>query len=649
MSSLRNLRTLGNAVIRVATANNNNNNGGGRILKSATTCSGRFASASNNRTVVRSLASAQPSSADDTNSNGEVGPQHEGKSTSKLLKEGDNHMEEEKRVRLSEVKIEDVLRAKHSLRWVEPVICQHSTIKEAIKTSIDGGLSGMMVIDQMDNKRVVGLVTSRDLLRILSGSFKESQLTDEQIMNQKVGDFMTPVSQVIYGKPEETIGMCRTIMAKLGIKCLPILSKKGRVEGLITAKDMNMYGMDAKDRGGKKSFLKDVSGRVGLSSNTSMAEPPPYLQAHLAMEQNPLFSNIAVSELPHPFKTHDGCGMNRRDYGPHDLATDPELSEDSHFVQNVKLPDEKGNKTREVMYFGVADGVGSWREYGVDPRDFSHKLMQECSNIIVEASDQGPNKIGEDKFRRMITPAEIIGQAYERVKADNIIGSSTACVALFDNTRHQLHFSNLGDSGIIVLRHIDSDIAGALKRDRTTPRERRTSDLRVAFVSQQQLVAFNHPFQLGWTGDESDVTGASFKSAADSCTTSIHIRRGDIIIMATDGLFDNVEVDDIASMALAWEQRHGFIRGGDILAREKRWAMGNSLSPISAEFTSELGDEICQKARENSLDNTKDSPFAILAKENDIMYSGGMPDDCTVIALHVVGRRADDILGQDHQ
>ena len=32
-----------------------------------------------------------------------------------------------------------------------------------------------------------------------------------------------------------------------------------------------------------------------------------------------------------------------------------------------------------------------------------------------------------------------------------------------------------------------------------------------------------------------------------------------------------------------------------------------------------------------------DSPFALLAKENDIMWSGGMPDDCTVIVAHVVG------------
>ena len=72
-----------------------------------------------------------------------------------------------------------------------------------------------------------------------------------------------------------------------------------------------------------------------------------------------------------------------------------------------------------------------------------------------------------------------------------------------------------------------------------------------------------------------------------------------------------------------WEQRVGLIRGGDIAAREKRWASGNSLTLKSAEKVGDLAKELCEKARENSLDNTKDSPFAMLAKDNDIMWSGG--------------------------
>lgn len=326
----------------------------------------------------------------------------------------------------------------------------------------------------------------------------------------------------------------------------------------------------------------------------------------------------------------------------------PDLSEDAHFVTTVKLPDEKEKTMRRFTYMGIADGVGSWREYGVDPRLFARSLMNECENVLLEASRNGLQE--GRSYRHVVSPAEILEQGYARVKAENIIGSSTACIALFDSLRHQLHFSNLGDCGIMVLRHIDSDVAGALKRDRATPRAERTSDLRVNFVSQQQLQSFNHPYQLGWTGEEVPKgEKSSFRSARESCTTSIHVRRGDIIIMATDGLFDNVDEDEVCALALEWEQKHGFIRGGDIAARERRWSMGNSLTEVSMEFVDELARNLCYRARENSLDPTLDSPFAILAKENDIMWSGGMPDDCTVIAIHVVGRDPADVMDKTNQ
>lgn len=217
------------------------------------------------------------------------------------------------------VPISEVLKAKHTLRWVEPVIPKDATVRTSIQTCIENGLSGMMVIDTnvspesgktLERGKVVGMITSRDLLRIINAGFKDEE-SDSNIFERKIGDYMTPITQVIYARPEETIGMCRSIMAKLSVKCLPILSH-GRVEGLVTARDMSNYGLDAAERGGKKLFLESVSERVGLSSNTSMAEPPAYLRAHLALQQTPLFMNVGMCELPHPFKSAVGCGGNRR-------------------------------------------------------------------------------------------------------------------------------------------------------------------------------------------------------------------------------------------------------------------------------------------------------------------------------------------------
>ncbi|KAL7578064.1 hypothetical protein ACA910_014999 [Epithemia clementina (nom. ined.)] len=562
-----------------------------------------------------------------------------------VISKEDERQEETKRRRLSEVPISEVLKAKHNYRWVDPVIMQHQTVRQAIVAAVEGGLSGMMVLEPV-HKRVVGLVTTRDLLRIMSAGLKENEPA-EAVMNRVIGDYMTHISQVIYGRPEETIGVARTLMAKLRIKCLPILSKDWKVEGLLTARDMSDYGLSAQELGGKRAYLKDVSERVGLSSDTSMAEPPTYLKAHLALEQNPLFVNVGTAALPHPYKTPDSYTVSGRDRQLLEPTTDLSLSDDSYFVTSVTLPDAEDKNLRKFTYVGVADGVGSWREYGVDPRQFSHRLMEECQNILYEASRNGQEE--GDKFRQVISPAQIMGQAYERVKAHNVIGSTTCLIGLLDGLRHQLHFSNLGDCGLIVLRHIDSDVAGSLKRERRIPRTDRKSDMQVAFVSQQQLYSFNHPYQLGWTGDPvSYKESKSFKLPRESCTSSVHVRRGDIILMATDGLFDNVELDDITALALEWEQQHGFVRAGDVSQRERRWAMGNSLSLQSQEHIADLCHALADRARENSMNPQLDSPFAILAKENDVMWSGGMPDDVTVVGLHVVGRDAEDWMAGTH-
>ncbi|KAL3809917.1 hypothetical protein ACHAXA_005331, partial [Cyclostephanos tholiformis] len=543
---------------------------------------------------------------------------------------------------LSSVEISEVLKRKHTLRWVEPVISKDATVREAITVCIERKLNGMMVVDESDSanrrassttglglkQKCVGLITSRDILRMMAASIKAGKSSDE-VLDERISEHMTPIDRVIYGRPDETIATCRAIMAKNGIQCLPILAE-GRVEGILTARDMQDVYFDAKDRGGKKNYLRDVSDRVGLSSDlTSMADPPVFVRQHLALKHAPLYLNVGVVEYPHPFKSADGIGSSRRNFGPQDLATDPSLSEDAHFVSEVELLGESGNHMQKLLYMGVADGVGSWREYNVDPREFSHRLMAECENVLSEASTQC-SVVGGEADCSMISPAELMAQAYKRTKEANVIGSTTVCVALFDSVRHQLHFSNIGDSGIIVLRHIDSDVASTLQRGST--------DLSIAFVSQQQLKSFNHPFQMGWTGEEIVEKNSSFRQASDSCTSSVHILRGDIIIMATDGLFDNVDVDDITKIAQQWEHESGFIDGGGIGSRNKRWSSGNSLTDLSARSVSKLAERLCRKARENSLDNTTDSPFALLAKENDIMWSGGMPDDCTVLAMHVVGK-----------
>ena len=98
----------------------------------------------------------------------------------------------------------------------------------------------------------------------------------------------------------------------------------------------------------------------------------------------------------------------------------------------------------------------------------------------------------------------------------------------------------------------------------------------------------------------------------------------DVVIFASDGLFDNVSVEDISQVVGSWETQH------------------------SGESLDQLAKRLCLLARDRSLDDARDSLFALLAKENDIMWGGGtpffyfftitgMPDDVTVVALRVDG------------
>jgi protein phosphatase PTC7 len=98
----------------------------------------------------------------------------------------------------------------------------------------------------------------------------------------------------------------------------------------------------------------------------------------------------------------------------------------------------------------------------------------------------------------------------------------------------------------------------------------------------------------------------------------VPVRGGDLLVLATDGLFDNVAEEEVLEVIEA------------------------SAAQSAAEEPERLGvDEhalataLATRAYERSLDREVDSPFALLAKDNDIMWGGGRPDDITVIVARI--------------
>lgn len=123
-----------------------------------------------------------------------------------------------------------------------------------------------------------------------------------------------------------------------------------------------------------------------------------------------------------------------------------------------------------------------------------------------------------------VHPLDIIIDAWNQTCREQITGSSTICVATLDNKLNQLSYSNLGDCGLVVMRHIDSETVGYM-RERQTPRHLRKHDLRVAYLSQQQLRSFNLPYQLGYSGIPQHTGSFETPLDADTGMTGLFLPR----------------------------------------------------------------------------------------------------------------------------
>jgi len=155
--------------------------------------------------------------------------------------------------------------------------------------------------------------------------------------------------------------------------------------------------------------------------------------------------------------------------------------------------------------------------------------------------------------------------------AKEIPGTSTACVAYLDGNK--LKIGNVGDSGTLILR-----------KDKTL------------FRTREQQVEFNMPYQIG--------TGSDLTPKTHGESSEVPLQHGDWIVMSSDGLFDNLEVADIVKVL-------------------KKTTADNAAK------------DLAEKTFKLSQDKHHHSPFAKDAKKNGLKWTGGKPDDITVIAALV--------------
>jgi len=188
---------------------------------------------------------------------------------------------------------------------------------------------------------------------------------------------------------------------------------------------------------------------------------------------------------------------------------------------------------------GVADGVGGLQSVlGHTSKGFADSLMAGCRN----SAQALPERIG---------PAEkaehLLKEGYGQVKA--VHGAATAVVTYFDSRTRTLGVANLGDSGVMVVR-------------RPTKRQGQDSNSSmystrsyIVFKSPAQQHDFNYPYQLcNLPKGLSKKLLRSPDSPSDCMTFDVEVEEGDLILVYSDGVDDNLhdqEILEICDRALS--------------------------------------------------------------------------------------------------
>lgn len=237
-------------------------------------------------------------------------------------------------------------------------------------------------------------------------------------------------------------------------------------------------------------------------------------------------------------------------------------------------------------YAGVADGVGGWAEHGYDSSAISRELclaMQQFSSMT-----------GGDKSQSW-SPKQLIEMGYNKIKHEKIVqvGGTTAIAAHF-NPSGVLDVANLGDSWCGVFR-----------------------DSKLVFKTQFQTVGFNAPYQLAIIPEEmvreAKQRGGSYiqNKPADADEYQFQLAKGDVVVLATDGVTDNISSEDM-----------------QLFLRDNEPKLTTDLLGVAQDFVSQVV--------KLSKDPNYPSVFAQeVTKLTGKEYRGGKEDDITVVMVRV--------------
>ena len=216
-----------------------------------------------------------------------------------------------------------------------------------------------------------------------------------------------------------------------------------------------------------------------------------------------------------------------------------------------------------INALGVADGVGSWRAKGINAGLCARELMENCKNIFMDYDNTSPFLVLEE--------------AESNLSED---GSTTVLLAHADY--EGLKIAQLGDSNLVIIRNNY-----------------------IFFQTSPQQYMHDQPYQMGKDGKD---------SYDDARLYTVPILKDDIIILGSDGLWDNLYPSQAAQIVRS----------------------------IDMNKPSLMAQTLANRAYKSSHDKNLWSPFTQRAYEEGIILPkdfseslGGKTDDITVVVAVV--------------
>ena len=313
----------------------------------------------------------------------------------------------------------------------------------------------------------------------------------------------------------------------------------------------------------------DGSGGPSSSSAAFPAAEPP-LPPHTVPLTRPLTLRTGAAAVPHPDKMKAGArGIARQESG--------HAGEDAYFV--VTPPGR--------VVLGVADGVYAWRDKGIDAGAFSRALCAAAASQAVA---------GDPEQGTVTSPLRLMQGAYRAVLAAQVQGSCTACFVVVDPAEGVVRSANVGDSGYLLMTPRRGQVAAAA----SLAMQATWQPGGVKYRSPHQEHEFGRPYQLGHHPNSD--------SPEDAMLHAARICGGDVLVVGSDGLWDNLHDSEVAA------------------AVQTGIDAGHSPGAIAR--------AVAAAAFERSTLKRGSTPYSLAASEaHDLVFSGGKRDDIAVLVM----------------